>query len=435
MKQAKNYIGFVNDHSGSMASLKAAAMRDYNANIAAIRDGASADQLDTIVSVTGIGFPNNDLVTHQIVNSNPHVLKPVTEWPTLGGTPLYDGIGALIRLIDSLPDANSPHVSVLIMVTTDGEELSSKLYTRHMITELMRERMATDRWTFVFRVPCGARSKIECLGIPAQNIQEWDTTTEGMQASTAQTTTAMRSYISSRASGQSASTSFYANTSKVDVKALKKMDPKEVSLYVVPNEDNGIEIQKFILRHRQKYLKGSAFYQLTKTEARVGPDKQIMIRDRNTGDFYAGAEARQMLGLPSHQNTRLHPGDHGNFDLFIQSESINRKLVGGTGVAYVATIGVEFTQAELDRFKPAEPKPAGKKTPKAAKPAVVQLPKVAPTNKPTKSPIPVTPRFEYFETREEARAYCRANNISQTEIKNDKNAPKGTRWSVLKKSK
>jgi hypothetical protein len=167
---------------------------------------------------------------------------------------------------------------------------------------------------------------------------------------------------------------------------------------------------------------------LTKTEARVGPEKQILIRDRQTGKFFGGKEARQMLGLPSNQNTRLHPGDHGNFDLFIQSESINRKLVGGTGVAYIAKLGTEFTQAEIDLYT----KP---KTTVVTKPAVVELPKVAPTNKPTKSPIPVTPRTAYFETRDDARAYCRNSGISQTLIINDKGAAKGYRWSVTKPAK
>jgi hypothetical protein len=61
---------------------------------------------------------------------------------------------------------------------------------------------------------------------------------------------------------------------------------------------------------------------------------------------------------------------------------------------------------------------------------VVQLPKVAPTNKPTKSPIPVTPRNYFFETRDDARAHCRNHGLSQQEIQNDKSAPKGKRWSV-----
>jgi hypothetical protein len=135
-----------------------------------------------------------------------------------------------------------------------------------------------------------------------------------------------------------------------------------------------------------------------------------------------------MLGLPSNQNTRLHPGDHGNFDLFIQSESINRKLVGGTGVAYMAKLGTEFTQAEIDLYT----KP---KATVVTKPAVVELPKVWCTNKPTKSPIPVTPRTHYFETRDDARSFCRNEGISQTLIVNDKGAAKGCRWSVTKPTK
>jgi len=55
---------------------------------------------------------------------------------------------------------------------------------------------------------------------------------------------------------------------------------------------------------------------------------------------------------------------------------VNRKLVGGTGVLYWKAIGKPFTEADLAYLKP-----------KAQAPAVVELPKVAPTNKPTPSPL------------------------------------------------
>lgn len=427
-KQSKNYIGFVNDHSGSMSHLASAAAKDYNEIIASIKQAASVEMLDTIVSVVGIGFPTDSEVTQQVVISNPHVLKPVDHWPTNGGTPLYDGIANIIDLYSKLPDSKDPHVSFLIMITTDGEECSSRFQTEATIKKLLQEKMHDGRWTFVFRVPKNATRFIEKLGIPSGNIQEWDTTTVGMATSSAQTQTAVSGFFRSRAGGQSASSSFYANAAQVNVAALQEINPKEISLYVVDPADNGIQIQSFILKHRQKYLKGAAFYQLTKTESRVGPDKKILVRDRQTGKFFGGKEARQMLGLPSNQNTRLHPGDHGNFDLFIQSESINRKLVGGTGVAYMAKLGVEFTQAEIDLYT----KP---KTTTLLKPPVIQLPKVAPTNKPTKSPIPVTPRTAYFETRDDARMYCRNQGISQTLIVNDKAAAKGYRWMVTKPAK
>jgi hypothetical protein len=419
----KNYIGFVNDHSGSMHHLARAAIADYNANIAAVKNAASSEMLDTVVSVVGVGVPMNAMVTRQVQISNPHVLKPITSWSTNGGTPLYDGIGSMIELLAGLPDANNDDVSMLIMVTTDGEEMHSSKYTADSLRDLIAKVSASGRWTFVFRVPKGANlNKITALGIHRGNIQQWETSSAGMAASTQVTAQAMSSYFSARTNGLRASSAFYANASAVNLAALEDIS-KKVSLYVVPQEANGIEIRDFILTKRMDYLKGAAFYQLTKTEAKVSHTKQVLVRDRATGKIFAGSEARNMIGLPNDRNARLHPGDHKNFDLFIQSESVNRKLVGGTGVVYWKELGVPFTEADLAYLKPKVV---------VATPAPVQLPAVAPTNRPTKSPIPVTPRNEYFETREEARTYCGAHNIRQSEIQKNANslADKSRRWFV-----
>lgn len=428
----KNYIGFVNDHSGSMSSLARAAINDYNVTISAVKDAASREMLDTIVSVVGIGLrgDNGSEVKRQVVISNPHVLKPLTSWPTTGGTPLYDGIGNMIELFQSLPDYNNPDVSFLVMTTTDGQEMHSRRYDVNSISRLIRELQNTGRWTFVFRVPKGYRSTITPLGVPADNIQEWGTTTQGMAESTVATTQAMDSFFAARASGKASSTVFYANASSVNVNSLADISNK-VSLYVVPQEDSGIQIRDFILRHRMEYLKGAAFYQLTKTEPRVSHTKMIAIRDRSTGKIYAGKDARQMIGLPTDRNARLHPGDHGNYDLFIQSESVNRKLVGGTGVLYWKEIGVPFTEADLAHLQPKAAAPVA--------PAVVQLPAVAPTNKPTPSPLKPTPKVagdvlngravEYFATRELARA---SGKSVQDAVKLGLSAVAKSRWFVYK---
>lgn len=420
---SKNYIGFVNDHSGSMANIARAAMMDYNTNITAIKDAASKEMLDTVVSVVGIGYPRDYDVTRQVVISNPHVLKPITSWSTNGGTPLYDGIGNLINLFKSLPDAQEEHVSFLVMVTTDGEEMHSRKWTRSALHQEIVHLQSTGRWTFVFRIPANALvSRITDLGVPLDNIQKWDTTSAGMAQSTVATTQAMTGYFAARSAGAKSSSAFYSDASKVNLAALDDIS-KEVSLYVVPQEDNGIEIRPFILRHRMEHLYGSAFYQLTKTESRVQPDKKVLVRDQATGKVFAGKEARKMIGLPDDKNARLHPGDHKAYDIFIQSNSINRKLVGGTGVLYWKKAGRPFTDADLAYL---QPKPVAPTTP-----PVVQLPKVAPTNKPTKSPIPVTPRMQYFETREEARRYCASVGLPQSDIQNlGKQAQKGRRWAV-----
>lgn len=405
----KNYIGFVNDHSGSMANLRHAAVQDYNTTITAVKDAASREMLDTVVSVVGIGLAPSKRgregcgVKRQVVISNPHVLKPLTSWPTPGGTPLWDGVGEMIKLFKSLPDYNDQNVSFLVQTTTDGEEAHSEEYTAHTLAREIRELQATGRWTFVFRVPKGKRNTVENLGVPVDNIIEWGTTEQGMAESTAQTQAAYNTFFAARSVGAKSSTVFYANAATVNTAALVDISNK-VSLYVVPDADNGIQIRDFILRHRMEYLKGAAFYQLTKTEARVSPSKLIVIRERATGKMYSGSQARQMIGLDTVNNARLHPGDHGNYDLFIQSESVNRKLVGGTGVLYWKEQGVAFTAEELAKFAP---KPAA-----PVIPAVVQLPAVPVSTKPTPSPIPVTPKgdvlngraVEFFKTRELARA-------------------------------
>lgn len=413
----KQYIGFVNDHSGSMATLARAAIVDYNSTIGAVKDAASREMLDTIVSVVGIGIGASGYGTkRQVVISNPHVLKPVTSWSTDGGTPLYDGIGDMIELFESLPDYENPDVSFLVLTTTDGQEMHSKKYNSVTLARKIAGLQSNGRWTFVFRVPEDKSHTItDRLGVSRENIQEWGTTTEGMAKSTAATVMAFDKFYATRAAGKTSSTVFYADASAVSAKVLKtslKNISKEVSLYVVPQEDAGIEIRPFVLKHRMEYLKGSAFYQLTKTEARVQETKLIIIRDRVTGDVYSGTEARELIGLPTKGNARLHPGDHGNYDLFIQSTSINRKLVGGTGVIYWKAIGVPFTAADTAYLN-------GPTAAPKVKPAVVTLPAVSPTNKPTPSPLvptPKVPMYPKFVTRREARTYAGFNGKSLKDL-------------------
>jgi len=421
----KNYVCFVNDNSGSMGGLAKAAAADFNSNIEAVKNAATQEMLDTVVSAVSIDGSNTRLT---ITVSNPHVLKPITDWHAGGGTPLWTGMAKLIAMLKNLPDINNSDVSVLVMITTDGEATDQNMHAN--LRSLMAPLLATGRWTFVARVPRGIRNHLKldllALGIPEGNIQQWDTTAAGMAASTAVSTQAVGNYFRSRTAGLKSSSSFYADASKVDITALEDIS-KKVSLYVVPADNNGIEIRPFILSKRMEYLKGSAFYQLTKTEAKVGYDKQILVRDRASGKVFHGKEARQMIGLPTDRNARLHPGDHKNFDLFIQSFSVNRKLVAGTGVLYWAEIGVPFTEADLAYLKPKEAAPVGNANP------VVQLPAVPVSTTPTKSPIPVTPRapqFYFFETREDARMFCAGADIRQSDILRNPTGPKGKRWSI-----
>ena len=126
---------------------------------------------------------------------------------------------------------------------------------------------------------------------------------------------------------------------------------QEVAIFPVSTADHDVEIRPFIEArlHGKPMLKGAGFYQLTKTEPTVQPNKKILVRDKTTQAIYYGDAARQMLGLPTYGNIRLAPGNHGNFDIFIQSTSVNRKLTRGTSLVYWENVGVRYKEGPSAR--------------------------------------------------------------------------------------
>lgn len=335
----KNYIGISRDHSGSMNGIAAPAMRDYNSKIQVIKEATLANGQDTIVSVVEA----DGVVRRVVSNSNVTALKPITTYRCGGMTPLYDSVGDLIEQFEATPDASDPNVSFLVMAITDGHENASRKWTGRKLADKIRALTMTDRWTFVFRVPRGYGSQLaNSLGLPEGNILEWDQTNRGVEVAAKQDAEAFTAYFGGRSTGMTSTKKFYAdlsNVSSTDVAAALVDISKDVVILPVGANDNGQQIRPFIEKRLNKPMKkGAAFYQLNKTEPVVQDYKKIVIRDKKTQSIYEGLAARQMLGLPRYGNIRLAPGNHGNFDIFIQSTSVNRKLTSGTSLIYWETV-------------------------------------------------------------------------------------------------
>jgi hypothetical protein len=334
----KNYVGISRDHSLSMSSIALAAGRDYNDNIASITESSVEHGIDTIVSVVKCGVGVYATVEREIVNSAVSTLKPIPDGKYIvdgRGTPLLDSVGDLITQLELVPDANDPGVAFMVMVITDGGENASQKWTPNSLKVKMDALRMTDRWTFTFRVPRGHAAYLTRLGIPAGNILEWDQSDKGVQAATVATRTATKAFYAARATGATSTDKFYADLSTVSLTEVKKnlVDISgSVNVFKVKTAESGIQIKTFVEQRTGKLLvKGSAFYQLTKTES-VQDYKQIAIRDKLKGTVFSGFAARDMLGLPQTGEVKLAPGKHGQYDIFIQSTSVNRKLIENTNV-------------------------------------------------------------------------------------------------------
>jgi hypothetical protein len=350
----KNYIGFSRDHSGSMRSLATAAMRDYNEQLATIQAAATSTNQDTIVSVVTIGEGHHASVGREVVNSNVHVLKPLNNYAADAcGTPMIESVFELIKLLEAVPDAADPEVSFLVMVTTDGYETQARNRGRELAAKI-RQLQATDRWTFVFRVPAnGGARELATLGITGVNIYEWELSARGVQTSTQANTEAFTEYFTKRSTGMRSTTKFYANLADVSFEDLQKelIDiSAQVQFYPVTAADDQALIRPFVeAKTGAAMARGGAFYQLNRTEPKVQANKRIAIRDKTTGTVFAGDAARQMLALPTIGTVRLAPDELGDYDVFIQSTSVNRKLDKGTELMYWSNVGVAFKEGPSAR--------------------------------------------------------------------------------------
>lgn len=339
----KTYLAIIRDHSGSMSGIARYAARDFNGLATSLKEASHESSIDTIVSTIECGrrgYAATNGVRRDVVNSNINVLQPIPEtgYVTDGGsTPLWDSVQEAINLLKAVPDYSDPEVTFVVMAITDGGENASRTQASTLRAEI-HKLMDSDRWTFTFRVPKGyGREVASKLGLYEGNILEWDGRSgASMSQSTATTQAAVRTMYTQRKAGVKSTKTFYADMSSVsasDVAAVCTDISEKVVFYTVPPKDHDIEIASYIpIATGKPFVKGEAFYQLTKTEARVQDYKQLAIRSRKDGSVYAGDAARQMMGLPKYGDVRLVPQSTGDFDVYIQSTSLNRKLKSGTQV-------------------------------------------------------------------------------------------------------
>lgn len=168
--------------------------------------------------------------------------------------------------------------------------------------------------------------------------------------------------------------------------------------------DHDTAIKQFVLDNGLEFKTGRGFYEFTKVETIQG-SKEIILMERSTGDFFAGDKAREVLGLPLGETTRIRPTDLDRYAVFVQSTSVNRVLKAGTGFLYEVADWDREEAPEDAAPAPAVVPPATTAPvatpPRPAAAAPVAAPKPAPAAAPAASPASATAgarrRFEFVE--------------------------------------
>ncbi len=102
--------------------------------------------------------------------------------------------------------------------------------------------------------------------------------------------------------------------------------------------DSTTSIKPFVESIGARFKIGRGFYQFTKAEE-IQERKEVILRNRITGDMFTGAEAREYIGLPYGKRGTIRPGYFAEYEVYVQSTSPNRKLVAGTNFLYENDLG------------------------------------------------------------------------------------------------
>lgn len=220
----------------------------------------------------------------------------------------------------------------LTFVLTDGEENRSKKYKA---SDLQNKIFgAPVNWSMGFLVPnANGVRYLENLGVLRDSVAIWDTAgTSGLNVAASAIKTATDNFMTSRAKGVRGTKSvFSTGVDTVNVKTVTK------ALTPLPQISYGIykvmvdgRIDDTVRKIAGTYNKGDGYYQLSKTET-IQPQKEIIVVDKVTNQAYSGDGARDLIGLPA-KPVRVRPDYNPKYDIYVQSTSINRKLLAGKNI-------------------------------------------------------------------------------------------------------
>lgn len=327
---AKNYINhvvLVLDASYSMKPHRSELVRVADGQVQYLARRSQELDQETRVSIYSFNTTVQCLIYDKDVLRLPSI---ASLYHADGRTALVDASLKALDDLDQTATLYGDH-AFLAFVLTDGQENAS----RHRPATLVdRLNHLPANWTVACLVP-DQRSVFEAkgFGFPPDNVAVWDAASSAGVAEVGETIRrATDGFMEARATGLRGTRSLFSTgLDAVNADTVHaNLTPVAPTMYDILPVHHDAPIREYAYsRGLTNYQIGKGFYQLTKTES-IQPQKQVAIRERATGQIYWGDAARDLLGLPRGLNVRVKPNINPEYDVFIQSTSVNRKLIANT---------------------------------------------------------------------------------------------------------
>ena len=319
------------DRSGSMQSIRKETVASLNAQIAKFKEECKKSNLEGKLSILTFNeYVQWDLVEHPLDQA---VDIDSSSYDPRGNTALYDAVGDAIAA--SKPKTASRK---MILVITDGQENQSVRFSLYSSTNnikgVVESILKDESVTIAACVPPGAKYLVNMnMGIPNENITEWEASAKGVMEMTSSVTRGTTSLFTSYNSGATRSMSYFQPDLNNLLKAVVATNLEDVTdKFTVHSNVPGGSIRDVVKTMTGKpYQVGSSFYQLTKKET-VQDYKNIVLLEKSSQKLYTGEHVRSLLRLPQGGTIELNPASSQDYEIFIRSTSWNRRIMPGTKI-------------------------------------------------------------------------------------------------------
>lgn len=169
---------FLIDKSGSMSHLTNDTIGGFNGFVESQKD-------DTKTTLTTVLFDTTWKILHDGIDV--YEVEPMTnkDYIAGGGTAMLDAIGEIINSVQDRHDelgAEKPE-KVLFVITTDGEENSSRKFTKAQIEKMIKHQTNGHGWEFIFLgANMDAVTVATNIGISYDRVVSYDWTSMGTDA-------------------------------------------------------------------------------------------------------------------------------------------------------------------------------------------------------------------------------------------------------------
>lgn len=188
------YVTFIVDKSGSMASIREPMIRAFNDQLASIRKEKVGE-----VRVSFVQF--NDQINEIFMDipiENISGKLDYDGYQTEGMTALCDAVGKTLLTLQKVDTTED--TAHLVIIISDGQENSSRRFTRSQIKDQIKELEDTEHWTFQY-IGCEADALNEAKEALKLNTYTFHKTSAGVANLSASLDTANTSYFAARSRG------------------------------------------------------------------------------------------------------------------------------------------------------------------------------------------------------------------------------------------